>query len=354
MNRWLDDTASGMEASPRGVDTESSVISPVGNDNTNSNDSGQNSHSSTDHTDVPATPQDHTPPQHAFPSKRRQYARISRDDESINGRLQPSSASLDKEDDRSLWGWFFGRDASKKESVVKIMIACLFAAILISLIAIVGELANKQKSSDSGDETATWTDFQVTTYYGAVASDQTICSAMGADILSLGGNAVDAAVTTILCNGVSNPASSGIGGGCFILIYNASNSSSVFIDSRETAPGNATADMFVGKNATASQHGGLAVATPAELKGLKLAFDRYGSGAVSWSQVVSPVAALAESMTVTKELAVYISYEKTNLQSGAYPGLSALLLRSDGSLKQAGDTIERPELANTFTMVHIA
>jgi hypothetical protein len=78
-----------------------------------------------------------------------------------------------------------------------------------------------------------------------------------------------------------------------------------------------------------------------------------GSSLGSQSKQSSP-AALAESMTVTKELAVYISYEKTNLQSGAYPGLSALLLRSDGSLKQAGDTIERPELANTFTMVHIA
>ena len=52
--------------------------------------------------------------------------------------------------------------------------------------------------------------------HGAVASDHPVCSELGKSILrDLGGNAIDAAVATMLCLGVANPASSGVGGGAF-------------------------------------------------------------------------------------------------------------------------------------------
>lgn len=55
---------------------------------------------------------------------------------------------------------------------------------------------------------------------GAVATDHEVCSKMGVSVLrDLGGNAADAAVTTALCLGVVNPSSSGLGGGAFILIH---------------------------------------------------------------------------------------------------------------------------------------
>ena len=55
---------------------------------------------------------------------------------------------------------------------------------------------------------------------GAVASDNKVCSVMGTKIMQeRDGNAVDAAVATALCLGVVNPASSGIGGGAFILVH---------------------------------------------------------------------------------------------------------------------------------------
>lgn len=52
---------------------------------------------------------------------------------------------------------------------------------------------------------------------GVVASDAGACSALGASVLDLGGNAIDAAVATTICEGVVNPSASGIGGGCFLL-----------------------------------------------------------------------------------------------------------------------------------------
>lgn len=78
-----------------------------------------------------------------------------------------------------------------------------------------------------------------------VASDNSRCSDIGRDVLSTGGNAVDAAVATALCLGVVNPVSSGLGGGAFITIRLA-NGTAAFFDARETAPATATEDMYTG------------------------------------------------------------------------------------------------------------
>lgn len=71
--------------------------------------------------------------------------------------------------------------------------------------------------------------------HGAVAADDPRCSRIGMDVLREGGHAVDALVATALCLGVVSPASSGIGGGAFMLIRLASGKSQAF-DMRETAP----------------------------------------------------------------------------------------------------------------------
>lgn len=78
---------------------------------------------------------------------------------------------------------------------------------------------------------------------GAVASESDICSRIGIDILSRGGNAADAHVGTVFCIGVVGMYHSGVGGGGFMLVR-SSNGSYEFIDFRETAPAAATQDMF--------------------------------------------------------------------------------------------------------------
>ena len=65
-------------------------------------------------------------------------------------------------------------------------------------------------------------------------SDNPICSNIGSDILGKGGLAIDAAIAVALCLGVVSPASSGIGGGCFILNYKHDTQNASFIDARET------------------------------------------------------------------------------------------------------------------------
>lgn len=71
--------------------------------------------------------------------------------------------------------------------------------------------------------------------HGVVATDHGQCSTIGRDILREGGHAVDAAVAAALCLGVVSPASSGIGGGAFMLVRSADGKTEAY-DMRETAP----------------------------------------------------------------------------------------------------------------------
>ncbi len=63
---------------------------------------------------------------------------------------------------------------------------------------------------------------------GIVSSNSEACSKIGSDILMKGGNAVDAAVATTFCLGVTNPFHSGIGGGGYMVFYMAQNGSTKY------------------------------------------------------------------------------------------------------------------------------
>ena len=80
---------------------------------------------------------------------------------------------------------------------------------------------------------------------GMVASQNRVASAVGADVLSAGGNAVDAAVAVSFALAVTLPRAGNIGGGGFMLIYDAGEATTTSVDYREMAPPGATRDMFL-------------------------------------------------------------------------------------------------------------
>lgn len=91
---------------------------------------------------------------------------------------------------------------------------------------------------------------------GATASESSVCSKIGVNLLKDGGNAADALVGTVFCIGVIGMYHSGLGGGGFMLVR-ASNGSYTFIDFRETAPAAAFQDMY-NNDTDLSLFGGLA------------------------------------------------------------------------------------------------
>ncbi|MFM9962020.1 MAG: gamma-glutamyltransferase [Planctomycetaceae bacterium] len=79
----------------------------------------------------------------------------------------------------------------------------------------------------------------------AVAADHPLASEVGIEILKKGGNVVDAAAAIGFSQSVLRPASSGLGGGGFMVIWDAKEQRCVTLDYRERAPLRATAEMFV-------------------------------------------------------------------------------------------------------------
>ncbi|VDN38897.1 unnamed protein product [Gongylonema pulchrum] len=150
-----------------------------------------------------------------------------------------------------------------------------------------------------------------------------------------GGNAIDASIASMFCLGVTNPQSSGIGGGFIMTLYNrlaflcscldtgmrqkhmASRSMErcIVIDARETAPAKAHRDMFV-KDEFGSKYGFRAIATPGEISGYWLAFRKYGSGNVSWYDLVKPSIDLCrDGIPVSEYLAYVLSVKEKHFRT---------------------------------------
>src|SRR3954469_23160861 len=130
---------------------------------------------------------------------------------------------------------------------------------------------------------------------GMVVTAQHLASAIGADVLKEGGNAVDAAVAVGYALAVVYPAAGNLGGGGFMTVRFA-DGRTTFLDFRETAPLAATGTMYLDAVGNVvpklSTEGYLSVAVPGSVRGLDTALTRYGT--LPRLRVMAPAIALAE------------------------------------------------------------
>src|SRR5438552_8639891 len=164
--------------------------------------------------------------------------------------------------------------------------------------------------------------------HGIVASVHPVATEAGLAALKSGGNAVDAAVAVALTLGVVDGDTSGIGGGCFMLIRRA-NGALVAIDGRETAPAAATRDMFVrqGKAKTElSQTGALASGVPGALAAYEYAAKHFGKK--KFSELILPAAKVAEDgFEVSTTYAAHLKATTNDLAK--FPATKAIYFKSD-------------------------
>lgn len=200
--------------------------------------------------------------------------------------------------------------------------------------------------------------------HGAVASESSICSNIGIDLLKQGGNAADALVGTVACIGVIGMYHSGLGGGGFMLVR-GSNGSYEFIDFRETAPAAAFQDMYK-NNVNASIYGGLArygserctftmltacSGVPGELRGLEHLHTNYGK--LPWSHVIYPAVNVARyGFPVTADLVRYMASATAGVDNFLVNNPTwAIDFAPNGTLLKLNDTITRKRYANTLENV---
>jgi gamma-glutamyltranspeptidase/glutathione hydrolase len=185
---------------------------------------------------------------------------------------------------------------------------------------------------------------------GIVASTNEVASRVGVDIMKRGGNAVDAAIAVAFALAVTHPAAGNLGGGGFMMIR-LKNGKSTAIDYREMAPAAATRNIYLDKNGTliegegGSLVGYRAAGVPGTVRGMELALKKYGSGKLSWAQLMEPARQLANGFTVTYELARSLRGNSDYLAQ--YPETKRIYLNG-GKYYKEGDLLRQPDLAATF------
>ncbi|PNK61765.1 gamma-glutamyltransferase [Psychrobacter sp. FDAARGOS_221] len=181
---------------------------------------------------------------------------------------------------------------------------------------------------------------------GMVATQEALASNIGLQILEQGGNAVDAAVAVGFALAVTLPRAGNIGGGGFMMIYDANTGKTVALDYREKAPLQAEKDMYLDDDGNAvkelSRFHGLAVGVPGTVAGLVTALENYGS--MPLAQVMAPAIDLAENgIEVTPGLAESLISLEDRLKK--WPSSAKIFFKADGSPYQVGERLYQPELA---------
>lgn len=185
---------------------------------------------------------------------------------------------------------------------------------------------------------------------GIVVSDNPLATQAGTEILGRGGNAIDAAIATGFALAVVDQAASGLGGGGFMIIYDARDKRAHALDFRETAPEAAHPDLYVrnGKPVPSlSLTGALAVAVPGEVAGLLAAMKRFGS--LPLAVLMAPAIRLAtEGFPLDAALRYAIERQASNMKK--FPELGRVFLVKD-EVPPEGEIIRQPDLGQTLKAV---
>ncbi|WP_027860101.1 gamma-glutamyltransferase [Marmoricola sp. URHB0036] len=191
-------------------------------------------------------------------------------------------------------------------------------------------------------------------YGGAVSSVDPEASRIGLQVLERGGNAVDAAVATAAALGVTEPYSSGIGGGGYFVHYDARTGKVGTIDGRETAPRTMPHDAFIdpktGKPYNFTPElvtSGVSVGTPGSLATWNTALKRWGTTSIG--QALRPATRLADrGFEVDKTFNLQTSENQRRFAN--FPATSKLYLPG-GKPPAVGSILRNPDLAATYRLI---
>jgi gamma-glutamyltranspeptidase/glutathione hydrolase len=184
-----------------------------------------------------------------------------------------------------------------------------------------------------------------------VCTSAPACDA-GAEVMTHGGNAVDAAVATAFALAVTHPSAGNIGGGGFMIVRTPSGDVTAF-DFREKAPLKSTRTMYVDEHGnidiSLTSSGYRAPGVPGTVRGLELAHRTFGK--LSWRDVVMPAVTLAEQgFTISDSLARSLNAQLGGAM-GRFPASVAAYGKPGGGKWSGGDRLVLKDLGRTLRAI---
>ena len=174
----------------------------------------------------------------------------------------------------------------------------------------------------------------------------------GMKMFDAGGSATDAAIAVQMVLNLVEAQSSGIGGGAFLMHFDAKKNAVSAYDGREQAPMGATPELFIGKDGKPMRFadaviGGRSVGVPGLLRVLELAHARHGK--LPWASLFGPAIALAEKgFSLSPRMQLHLAHA-TSLASD--PKARRYFYLPDGEPKPVGAILKNPEFAAVLKRV---
>ena len=232
--------------------------------------------------------------------------------------------------------------------ITKCMIS-VFTAVVLSNAVLAQDPAPEQGYGWESKESVIGTEFMI-------SAANPIAAKAGYDILAKGGTAADAMVAVQLMLNLVEPQSSGIGGGAFLLYWDASSKTLNTFDARETAPAAAVPERFLNADGermpfAEAISGGQAVGVPGIMRLLEVAHILYGNQ--DWSSLFTSTIDRAEQgFKVSPRMANSIQSTVDRGGSlGVFSAAKAYFFSDDGSPLQAGTLLKNPVFADTLRIL---
>ncbi|GAK86068.1 gamma-glutamyltranspeptidase [Vibrio ponticus] len=227
------------------------------------------------------------------------------------------------------------------------------------LILSLALLSNLTFAADVADSVAPELTSQINVKQSVTAKEFVVAAAhplaveAGYQVLKSGGSAADALVTVQTVLGLVEPQSSGLGGGAFLVYYNAEKQQLTTYDGRETAPLTARPELFQDENGEPLKFfdavvGGRSVGTPGTVKLLADIHRRYGEQ--QWASLLKPAIDLArDGFEVSERLASSIARDNERLSR--YPDTKRYFFTESGQPLQQGNLLKNAEYAQTLELL---
>ncbi len=191
----------------------------------------------------------------------------------------------------------------------------------------------------------------VVTRYGIVSAEQPLAAQAGVQILSAGGNAIDAAVATNAAMGLLSPTGNGIGGDLFALVYIAKEKKLYGLNASGWAPAGHTLEYYRSKGLKElPERGVYAVTVPGVVEGWSKLIGRFGTK--RFPELLAPAIGYAEEGFPVAEL-VAQGWRASQRMLAATPS-SAKTFLVNGQPPQAGDIFRNPDLAWSLKQIAAA